>query len=190
VQHRSLPADTRFLISTPALASCLNRCAIHQTSFCVGVCQPLKRATHLTLLLPASLMGLDHTRAPPTASGPTARAAVTPFKPQVTSPWSRYAQRTAPTRKPIKGPHLTTWSHPHGSGQPTLGTAPTRTSMVTSPQPGPPQRHLPDSDAPDLHGSPTACRSTRLRPHGARSPLTPRPRAQRRRAPSIRDYAR
>jgi hypothetical protein len=81
---------------------------------------------------------------------------------------------------------LTTRSRPHGSSRPTRVPALTRTNTVTSPQPGPAPRHLPDSDASDLHDSPSASRSTRLRPHGARLPLTPWPRAQRRRAHAIR----
>jgi hypothetical protein len=93
-------------------------------------------------------------RPTPTAPGPEDRAAVTPFKPRVTSPWSRYALRAAPTRTPLKWPHLTTWSRPHSPSLPTLGPALTRTNTVTCPQPGPAPRHLPDSDAPDLYGSP------------------------------------
>jgi hypothetical protein len=91
------------------------------------------------------------------------------FQTRVTSPWSRYALRTAPTRTLPSGLSLTTWSRPHGSSRPTRVPALSRKLTVTSPRPGSAPRHLPDSDAPGPHGSPSARRSTRLRPHRARS---------------------
>jgi hypothetical protein len=76
------------------------------------------------------------------------------FQTRVTSPWSRYALRTAPTRTLPSGLPLTTWSRPHGPSRPTRVPALSRTLTVTSPRPGSAPRHLPDSDAPDLRGSP------------------------------------
>jgi len=75
------------------------------------------------------------------------------FQTRVTSPWSRYAPCTAPTRTLPSGLSLTTWSRPHGSSRPTRVPALSRTLTVTSPRPGSAPRHLLDSDAPDPRGS-------------------------------------
>jgi hypothetical protein len=94
------------------------------------------------------------------------------FQTRVTSPWSRCALRTAPTRTLPSGPPLTTWSRPHGSGRPTRAPALSRTHTVTSPCPGSALRHLPDSDAHDLRGSPLGPPDQPAQP--LRSPLFPR----------------
>ena len=115
------------------------------TSRCAGV-----HPDHHCL---ASFMGPDHTRAPRPRHRPCGPGRGHSFQTRVTSPWSRYALRTAPTRTLPSGLPLTTWSRPHGSSRPTRVPALSRTLTVTSPSPGSAPRHLLDSDAPDPRGS-------------------------------------
>ena len=138
---------------SPTLVSFL--AGVHSTSSSfVSVCvNPSMHAFHTNLPSYASFMG-------PTTLGPP-RPRLRPcgpcrghsFQTRVTSPWSRYAPCTAPTRTLPSGLSLTTWSRPHGSSRPSRVPALSRTLMVTSPRPGSAPRHLPDSDSPDPRGS-------------------------------------
>jgi hypothetical protein len=138
---------------SPTLVSFL--AGVHSTSFTfVSVCVN-PSCMPPTLTSPPLLPSRAPTTLGPHAHGtrPCGPCHGHSFQTRVTSPWSRCALRTAPTRTLPSGPPLTTWSRPHGSGRPTRVPALSRTLTVTSPRPGSAPRHLPDSDAHDLRGS-------------------------------------